>query len=142
MILLDTVVLSEPRKARPNANVMKWLKSQQDAALFISVISLGEIERGIEKARKIDPDFSVALAHWLETLFRLYGDRILPVTPPIARLWGQLSAQLGHDGADLLIASTARVHRLTVATRNVKHFEKMGVGLVNPFGSYSERHPG
>jgi toxin FitB len=133
MILLDTVVLSEIRKSRPSAKVMAWLQSQREDQLYISVISIGEIARGIEKARKADPEFAQALAQWLDTLQRLYADRILPITPPIAKLWGELSAKQGHDGADLLIAATAQVHRLAVATRNVKHFSPMQIEVVNPF---------
>lgn len=133
MILLDTMVLSEIRKSRPSPKVMAWLKAQKEEQLFISVISLGEIARGIEKARKTDPEFAQALAQWLETLQRLYADRILSITPSIARLWGEWSAQLGHDGADVLIAATAMHHRLAIATRNIKHFEPYSVELTNPF---------
>ncbi|NJM44528.1 MAG: type II toxin-antitoxin system VapC family toxin [Brachymonas sp.] len=133
MILLDTVVLSEIRKSRPSPKLMAWLKAQREEQLFLSVISLGEIARGIEKAKKTDPEFAQTLAQWLDTLQRLYADRILPVTPPIARLWGEWSAQLGHDGADVLIAATANVHRLQVATRNVRHFERIAVSVIDPF---------
>jgi toxin FitB len=133
MILLDTVVLSELRKARPSPQVIKWLGKQREQDLFISVVSLGEIERGITKAQKTDPEFAQALAQWLEELMRRYADRILPITPPIARLWGKWSAELGHEGADLLIAATAQEHRLVVATRNVKHFERTSASSVNPF---------
>jgi toxin FitB len=133
MILLDTVVLSELRKNRPSPKVLQWLQQHKDKDFFVSVVSLGEIERGIEKKRKSEPDFAQELSQWLEDLQRLYANRVLPITAPIARKWGQLSAQLGHDGADLLIASTALVHGLTVATRNTRHFEKTKVPLVNPF---------
>lgn len=133
MILLDTVVLSELRKPQPLAAVAQWLSRQRDSELFLSVVSLGEIERGIEKKRATDPDFARSLERWLDDLLRLYGDRILPVTPVIARRWGILSARLGHDGADLLIAATAITHGLQVATRNLKHFAPTGVRLVNPF---------
>ena len=132
MILLDTMVLSEIRKSRPSPKVIAWLKAQREDQLFISVISLGEIARGVEKARKTEPEFAQALTQWLETLQRLYADRILPVTPSIARLWGEWSAQLGHDGADVLIAATAHVHRMQVATRNVKHVSIMQVNVINP----------
>jgi toxin FitB len=135
MILLDTVILSELRKNRPSPKVVQWLKQHQDSDFYLSVVSLGEIERGIEKKRKTEPDFAHELTRWLEDLQRLYANRVLPITAPIARKWGQLSAQLGHDGADLLIASTALVHGLTVATRNTRHFEKTHVQLVNPFNS-------
>jgi len=89
------------------------------------------IERGIAKVR--DSEFALALTRWLEELLRFYGDRILPVTPDIARRWGRLSADIGHEGADLLVAATAAAHGLTVATRNVRHFAPTGVRVFDPF---------
>jgi len=133
MFLLDTVVLSELRKKQPNAKVLAWLSKQQESDLFLSVVSLGEIERGAEKQRTANPEFSQALFRWLETLQRNFADRILDITPRIARQWGALSAKLNHDGADLLIAATAKEHGLAVVTRNAKHFAPAGVKVVNPF---------
>ena len=131
--LLDTVVLSELRRAKPSRKVVQWIKAQKAESLFISVVSIGEIERGIERARKSDAEFAAELEHWLETLLTLYADRLLPVSANAARLWGRLSAKLGHDGADLLIAATALSHGATVVTRNVKHFAATGVQIINPF---------
>lgn len=133
MMLLDTVVLSELRKSHPSPKVLAWLKTQQAKQLFVSVVSLGEIERGIAKVRKADTAFAERLAIWLEDTMLLYSDHLLPVTASIARRWGRLSAELGHEGADLLIAATALEHGLTVATRNLRHFKPSGVPLVNPF---------
>jgi len=133
MFLLDTVVLSELRKKQPNAKVLAWLSKQQESDLFLSVVSLGEIERGAEKQRSANPEFSQELFRWLETLERNFADRILDITPGIARQWGALSAKLNHDGADLLIAATAKEHRLAVVTRNTKHFAPAGVKVVNSF---------
>ena len=98
---------------------------------FLSVITVGEIERGI--AKTADAEFRGALERWLDDLIRFYGDRILPITPSIAKRWGRWSAELGHEGADLLIAATAAVHGLTVATRNVRHFTSTGVAVIDPF---------
>lgn len=131
MILLDTVVVSELRKSRPNARVLGWVRGLRESDVFLSVVTIGEIERGITQAA--DRAFAQALTRWLEDLLRLYGDRVLPVTPDIARRWGRLSVELGHEGADLLIAATAASHRLTVATRNVRHFAPTGVGVFDPF---------
>lgn len=135
MFLLDTVIISEFRKRQVDKGVLGWVSVQQESQLFLSVVTLGEIERGIEKRRKADPVFADELAAWLESLVRLYADRILPVTPSVARRWGRLSAQLGHESADLLIAATALSHGLTVVTRNTAHFAPTGVGLINPFSS-------
>jgi predicted nucleic acid-binding protein len=133
MFLLDTVIVSEFRKKKPDTGVLRWMAKQHDDQLYLSVVTLGEIERGIEKQHKADPAFADELTAWLENLTRLYADRILPVTPTIARRLGRLSAKLGHDGADLLIAATALAHGLTVVTRNSSHFEPAGVTVINPF---------
>ena len=133
MFLLDTVIVSELRKKRPNVGVVRWISKQLADQLHLSVVTLGEIERGIEKRRKGDPEFAEVLTAWLESLTRLYADRILPVTPSVARRWGRLSAQLGHEGADLLIAATALTYGLAVVTRNASDFEPTGVNLFNPY---------
>lgn len=133
MYLIDTVVISELRKSRPSASVVRWFRSQRDSDLFLSVVTLGEIERGIEKKRRADPAFSAALSTWLESLVGMYGDRVLPVSPAIARRWGVLSAQYGNQSADLLIAATALTHGLTVVTRNVTDFSTIDVDVVDPF---------
>ena len=133
MMLLDTLVLSELRKSRPAPKVLAWLKMQQAKQLFVSVVSLVEIECGIVKVHKADAAFAERLTLWLEDTMLLYSDHILPVTAAIARRWGRLSAELGYEGADLLIAATALENGLTVATRNVRHFKPSGISLVNPF---------
>jgi toxin FitB len=131
--LLDTVMLSELRKKRPMPSVLRWVKGQRDKELFVSVVSIGEIERGIENLRSSDLDFAQELEQWLETLLNFYGDRILPIGATEARLWGRLSSRIGHEGADILIASTAISRGLTVVTRNTKHFEPTGARVLNPF---------
>ena len=135
MFLLDTVIVSELRKRQADRGVLGWVSVQQESQLYLSVVTLGEIERGIEKRRKADPVFADELVSWLESLVHLYADRILPVTPSVARHWGRLSAQIGHESADLLIAATALSHGLTVVTRNTAHFAPTGVSLINPFSS-------
>lgn len=134
MILLDTDVLSETSKRLPSHAVLRWMAGHQDHELWISVISVGEFERGIEKIRRSDPVHAARLMHWNVTLTRKFGTRTLPVTADIARLWGKLSHQLGNKSADLLIAATALTYGLTVATRNVRHFQPTGVPVINPFG--------
>ena len=102
---------------------------------FVSVITIGEIERGIARQRATDPDFAAALATWLDRVLALYGERVLPLDLQIARRWGQLSAALGNDSADLMICATALEHGLTVVTRNVSDFKPTGVATLDPFGS-------
>jgi predicted nucleic acid-binding protein len=133
MFLLDTVVVSEAMKRRPNDKVLAWLSQQDPAALFISAISLGEIQRGIAAERRNEKDFARRLEAWLAVLRSVYGDRVLAVTDETALLWGELSVELGNDGFDLLIAATALQHRLTVVTRNLRHFDGTGVPLFDPF---------
>ena len=133
MILLDTVVLSELRKAKPNAGVVSFIEAQAADALFLSVMTIGEIEAGIEKQRVAALEFAQELAHWLMLLELQFAQCILPVTPAIAKLWGRLCVQTGNKGVDNLIAATALCHNLTVVTRNVKDFEPTGVRVLNPF---------
>jgi hypothetical protein len=97
------------------------------------VVTVGEIERGIVLQRTRDPDFATALASWLDRVLALYGERVLPFNLQIARRWGQLSAALGNNTADLMISATALEHGLTVVTRNVSDFEPTGVAIFNPF---------
>ena len=133
MYLLDTVAFSELFKRRPHPRFVHWLHDKSEDLLFLSTITLGEVERGIEGQWRRDPAFAEALLTWLERSLEIYADRILPVTTNISRRWGRLSARLGHHGVDLLIAATALEHGLTVATRNVRHFAPTGVAVENPF---------
>lgn len=133
MYLLDTVVLSELRKRDRNPGVVRWLRDKPADTLFLSAITIGEIERGIVRQHAKDPAFAEALDSWLTRTMQVYGDRILAVDTNVARRWGQLSARIGNDGADLLIAATALEHDLTVVTRNVRHFEPTGVTVIDPF---------
>ncbi len=133
MFLLDTDVLSALRRRDRNPEMVRWLETQRTADLYLSIVTVGEIERGIAQQQRRDPSFAQELARWLDRVLAWYGDRILLVDTATARRWGQLSAALGHDGADLLIAATALERGLTVVTRNVRHFERTGVPVTNPF---------
>ena len=139
MYLIDTVVLSELRKPQRDARLTAWVARQRTTDLFISVVTIGEIERGIARQRATDPDFAAALAAWLDRVLALYGERVVPFDLQIARRWGQLSAALGNDSADLMISATALEHGLTVVTRNVSDFEPTGVATLNPFDSRPSR---
>ena len=133
MFLLDTDVLSALRRRERHPEAVSWVETQRTADLYISVVTVGEIERGITQQQPRDPSFAGELALWLDRVLAWYSDRILIVDAATARRWGQLSATLGHDGADLLIAATALEHGLTVVTRNARHFEPTGVPTLNPF---------
>lgn len=133
MYLLDTVAFSELFRRRPHAGFVDWIASVSEGELFLSTITIGKVERGIERQRDLQPAFAEALAAWLERSLVAYADRILPFTTSIAVRWGRLSARLGRDDIDLVIAATALEHGLTVATRNVRHFIPTGVAVENPF---------
>jgi toxin FitB len=132
--LLDTNVLSESSRAQvASAKVLHWQASVHPARMFISVISIGEIRRGIEKARPKQPDKSLALDSWLINVGTEFKDRILPVDDQVAQLWGRLSSGQTRPILDTYLAATALVHGLTVATRNTKDFAWTGVPTFDPF---------
>ena len=133
MYLLDTDVLSALAKRRRDPHVERWLSRRRDDELFLSVVSVGEIERGAAMQRDRDAAFAERLTTWLDRLLASYAERVLPFDLAAARRWGELSAQIGHGGADLQIAATALTRGLTVATRNGAHFAPTGVALIDPF---------
>ena len=134
--LLDTNVASERRKGpRINPGVAAWYESVEDTDLFLSVLVLGEIRKGIERARPNDPAKARALERWLVGLEQKFGDRVLPVTPVVADQWGRLCAIRLISTVDGLLAATALVHDLTLVTRNVSDVAHTGVNLVNPFAA-------
>lgn len=143
MFLLDTVVLSELRKPprQRNRHLVHWIEGVSSQDLFVSVVTIGEIERGIERQRQLDPPFAESIAGWLDTVLRTYEGRILLVDIAVARRWGRLSQQIGNKGLDLAVAATALEHGLTVATRNVSDFEPTGVPTFNPFSPQPTRKP-
>jgi len=132
--LLDTNVVSELTKTRPNFKVIAWLGSVPSTDLFLSVITLGEIRKGIEKKRAASPGDAARLEAWLTTLVLRYRSRVLPFDQDSADQWGRLMAL--HPTVpveDSKLAATALQHRLTFATRNVRHIAKTGVAFVDPF---------
>ena len=133
MFLIDTDVLSALRRGERHPAAARWLEAQRTSDLYLSVVTIGEVERGIEQQQRRNPAFADELAGWLDRVLAWYGDRVLPVDLATAQRWGRLSAALGHESADLLIAATALEHGLAVVTRNVKHFEPAAVSVFNPF---------
>lgn len=96
------------------------------------MVSVGEIERGIGQQQRANPEYARALASWLDGLIVAYAERILAVDLATTRRRGRLSATLGHEGVDLLVAATALENGLTVVTRNVRHFQPTGVDVIDP----------
>ena len=132
MFLLDTNVVSQRQKRRPDVNVMAWLATVPADAMFISVVTLMEIQNGIELLRERDATAAGELESWLDEIGAT--ETILDVTPPVARAWGRLLERASQDlAADALIAATAATHDLTVATRNVADFKSFPVQVLNPF---------
>ncbi|WP_225706080.1 type II toxin-antitoxin system VapC family toxin [Bradyrhizobium cenepequi] len=114
------------------------VRAAADGRSVLSVISIGEIERGIARQRETNPDLAGAVAAWLDRVLTLYGERIVPFDLPTARRWGALSAAVGNDSADLMIAATALEYGLTVVTRNASDFKSTGAAVLDPFS----RKPG
>ena len=133
MFVLDTNVISAVRRPDRAPSVAAWLRGRAESELFLSVVTLGEIERGIRKQERRSPEFAADLQIWTDRTMTLFADRILPFGAEDARIWGRLSADLGHDGADLMIAATALALGAAVVTGNVVHFRPTGVWFVNPF---------
>ena len=133
MYILDTNVISAVRRKDRAPKVAAWLQGKAEQDLCLSVITLGEIERGIRQQETRDPDFARDLRAWLDRTVLLFSDRLLPFEAEDARIWGRLSAELGHNGADLMIAASALRHAATVVTGNTRDFAPTGVALEDPF---------
>jgi predicted nucleic acid-binding protein len=131
--LLDTCVLSELRKPKAHPGVVAWLAGIQPDEAFLSVLTLGEIRRGIELRRAKDQAAARSLERWLLGLETHYADRILSITSVIADRWGRLSLAQPLPVTDGLIAATALEHKLTIVTRNTDDFTRAGVSLLDPF---------
>lgn len=133
MYVLDTNVISAVRRPDRAPKVEAWLSGKSEQDLFLSVITIGEIERGIRQQETRDPAFAHDLRTWLDRTILLFSDRLLPFDAEDARIWGRLSAEIGHTGADLMIAASALRHTATVVTGNVSDFAPTGVRIENPF---------
>ncbi|MEL6127934.1 MAG: type II toxin-antitoxin system VapC family toxin [Pseudomonadota bacterium] len=131
--ILDTNVISAVRRSERAPRVAAWLARQRETDLFISVITLGEIERGIRLQEPRDERFARDLRRWLDRTVMLFQDRLLEFTAADALAWGTLSARMGHPGADLMIAAQALSRDATVVTGNEADFTATGVRIVDPF---------
>jgi predicted nucleic acid-binding protein len=130
--LLDTNVISELRKLRPHGAVVAWLASLDDAQIFLSAVTIGEIQAGIELTREQDPSKAQEIEAWLALVADAY--HVLPMDAVAFRAWGRLMHRTSNTlYEDAMIAATAQVHGLTVATRNVSDFNALGMAVFNPF---------
>lgn len=131
MYLIDTCVVSEARRRTPQA--VAWLRAARSETLFLSVITIGEITRGVMMKLRTDPPAAGVLLRWLDELRFVYSGSILPVDDAVATSWGRLMAQRTRPVADALIAATAQVHNKVLVTRNVADFADTGITVIDPW---------
>lgn len=132
MYLLDTHVVSELRKPRPHGGVVAWITDLQQEQLFLSAVTMGQLQAGIERTRRQDPSKASAIESWADQLEASY--QILPMDTKCFREWGRIMDRKPDELLeDAMIAATARVHHLIVATRNEGDFKRLGVRIFNPF---------
>lgn len=135
MFLLDTNVVSELRKAKPHGAVLAWFNATPESSVFISAVTLGEIQRGIELTRDQNPTKAQELAHWTDRL--ACTGNILPMDAQTFRVWaGLMHRQSDALFEDALIAATAQQHQLTLVTRNTRDFVVFKVPVLDPFTSF------
>ncbi len=131
---MDTNIVSElRRRERANAGVQAWFHAADESGMRLSVLTLGEIRKGIERLRKRDMIQAAGLENWLEELERRFSSKVLPVTDRIADQWGRLQAIRALPEIDALLAATALEHDLTLVTRNESDFKGLGITILNPF---------
>ncbi len=132
--LLDTNVISEIRKGkRCNRYVARWYERISDESLYLSVLVLGEIRKGVEKIRGGDPAQALAIENWLRAVDKAFSGRILAVDRLVADEWGRLDAGRPLPVIDGLLAATARIHRMTLVTRYTANIAGLDISLLNPF---------
>jgi toxin FitB len=131
--LLDTNILSETRKKQTDERVISFLSAAEPSALYISVLTLGELRKGVALKRRSDTDAAKKIAAWVDGLEFTFGDRILGINAATAKLWGELSAQRPRPVIDTLLAATAIVHELTLVTRNTSDVQDIDLKLLDPW---------
>ncbi len=135
--LIDTNVISEIRKGkRCNRNVARWYERIADESLYLSVLVLGEIRKGVEKIRARDPAQALAIENWLLAVDKAFSGRVLAVDRLVADEWGRLDAGRPLPVIDGLLAATARIHRMTLVTRNTADIAGLDISLLNPFKAH------
>ena len=132
--LLDTNVLSEPRKRSPDPRVLAWFAAIDASELFVSVLTLGEIRNGVERVRRRgDTQQAEIVEQWLEGLKSDFADRFVTITLRVAERWGAMNAERIRPTVDGLLAATALENDLTFVTRDTHGIESTGVRVVNPW---------
>lgn len=131
--LLDTNVISETRRRTPDRNVLAWLQASDQQDLYISVLTIGELTKGIARLGKSDPRAAASLDHWLRGIEQMFSERVIPIDIDVAAAWGRLNADAPLPVIDSLLAATAKIHGLTLVTRNVADVARTGVSLLNPW---------
>jgi predicted nucleic acid-binding protein len=135
--LLDTNVVSEPERKRPDANVLKWLDKTDPGIVYLSALTIGEIKKGVSKLAT--GKRKAHIQNWLEDVRRQFGGRILPITEQTFLVWGKMMAEFEQKGIvrpalDSFLLATALEHDLILVTRNVRNFQGSTVTLLNPWG--------
>ena len=132
MFLLDTNVISELRRTKPHGAVLAWIRSVDEADLNVSAVTLGELQAGVELTREQDVAKAKELQDWVDLVASSYN--VLPMDGSAFRMWATLIHRKSDTlNEDAMIAAIARIHRLTVVTRNVGDFSTFGVSVLNPF---------
>jgi toxin FitB len=134
--LVDINVISELRKgSRCDAKVAAWFATVKPEELFTSVLVLGEIRKGIERTRPKNPDYAASLDEWLSRLPVAFSERVMPVDAAVADEWGRMSSGRTLAVTDGLLAATAKIHGMTLVTRNTAEVADLGVPTINPFAT-------
>jgi toxin FitB len=133
--LLDINVISETRKVHADGSVIAFLSSAEPAGPFLSVLTLGELRKGVVAKRRTHPDVADQLGAWVGGIETTFADRLLPIDAATARRWGELSVNRSLPVIDTLIAATAMRHGLTLVTRNTCDVESTGVPLLDPWAT-------
>jgi toxin FitB len=131
--LLDTNAVSEPKRKRPDSKATAWLRSVDQTDLYVSVLSLGEIESGIARLARRDANAAASFDEWARVIRADFANRIMDVDLEIANVWGRISAERSLPVVDALLAATAIVHGMTLVTRNVRDIADTGATILNPW---------
>lgn len=134
MFLLDTNIVSELRRARPHGAVLTWIANNERTQLKIAAVTVGEIQMGVERTRRTDLSKAAEIESWLVDLMDAFV--VLPMTADAFRIWAKLMVgKPAHLSGDAMIAATAALHGMTIATRNVDDFDNFSIPVVNPFAA-------